>query len=559
MGLRCGIDLGTTYSAISWYDDLNNRVVTVHLNMIADGQTVVPSVVYFPGPDKEPIVGKVACNAEKQHPDRVVRAIKRQMGADYRFGPVDGRSYTPQEVSAEILKALVKEAETELGQPVTDVVITVPAWFGDNECQATKEAGELAGLNVLTVMPEPHAAALAYSVNKAEDAVQDQTVDIHGKHLLVYDLGGGTFDVTLIHATSTKTGENTLDLKITTLCKDGNARRGGIDWDEALAELVDDRIKTEHDVSSMDEPRDRAYLLEQCEQAKRHLTMTSPAYVLAMMGQHQAEVTRAEFEDATSNLLQETRMLLEKVLDDAEHDHGVSRDQVVVMLTGGATKMPMVREMIEDVVGRPPLLYGNPELLVSNGAAYQAYLMPTDGSKPDHIYTRRQTPDGDVETIQVTVQEGGLVDTVAYAVGVKVLRPGSDGKMTEHNAVIIPPNSQRGTRFEKTLAKSADKMTTIPIVLYRSDVATDDLSQCTAVATFNIDGLPPDGKKGEEVWVSLMHDASGILCGEAKDVTAGKTVEIRIERPGDVSSALQANDSDGYAEADDADDSTLND
>jgi molecular chaperone DnaK (HSP70) len=495
--LRCGIDLGTTFSAISWYDDLNRRVVSVHLNTIADGLQVVPSVVYFPE-QGEPIVGKVAANARKQFPDRVVVAIKRSMGdATYKFGPVDGREHTPQEVSAEILKALVRDARDDLGEEVTDVVITVPAYFGDNECNATKEAGELAGLNVIALLPEPHAAALAYSVEKADDVSQDQTVQIANKYLLVYDLGGGTFDVTLIHTASESTGTNALDLNIKTLAKRGNAHRGGLDWDDALAGVVAEKIMAEHGVDVRAEPRNDVFLLENSEEAKRHLSASSPAYVLANMGQYQAEVSRAEFEDATRNLLLETRMLLEEVLDEAEQQHGLKRDDITIMLTGGATKMPMVREMIEEVTARPPLQYGNPELLVANGAAYWAHLLQEGEAgegqaAPPTIVQPVRTEDGEVEELEVTVSAGqeGLVDTIPYSVGVEVLRMDSDGSRQAYNSVVIPCNSQRGQSFEKVFYKSDDGMSQIRIVLYMMyGGETESIDECERLAEFLITGL----------------------------------------------------------------------
>ncbi|MFQ6009266.1 MAG: Hsp70 family protein, partial [Candidatus Zixiibacteriota bacterium] len=239
MALRTGIDLGTTYSAISWYDSYNNRVETIDLET-ADGDKVLRSVVYYPGDGNPPVVGETAWNAAKQSPERVIVGIKRSMGDDFKTAPIDDVEYTPQEVSAEILKVLVADAQTFLGEEVKDVVITVPAHFGDNERAATEEAGQLAGLNVLGLLPEPHAAALAFSVEKVADIVD--------KYLLVYDLGGGTFDVTLIHATTATDADNAINLKIETLCKDGNRQLGGLDWDKVLAEIVAEKVMQEHGV-----------------------------------------------------------------------------------------------------------------------------------------------------------------------------------------------------------------------------------------------------------------------------------------------------------------------
>ncbi|HEX3990748.1 MAG TPA: Hsp70 family protein, partial [Acetobacteraceae bacterium] len=195
MPVRCGIDLGTTYSSISWFDPYNNRVDTIDLET-ADGAKVIRSVVYYPGQGDPVVVGETAWNARQQFPERVVVGIKRSMGMGYRTAAIDGVEYTPPQVSAEILKVLARDAQAYLGEEVKDVVITVPAYFGDNERAATLEAGQLAGLNVLALLPEPHAAALAFAVDKVADIVD--------RYLLVYDLGGGTFDVTLIHATTVR-------------------------------------------------------------------------------------------------------------------------------------------------------------------------------------------------------------------------------------------------------------------------------------------------------------------------------------------------------------------
>ncbi len=373
MPVRCGIDLGTTYSAISWYDGFNNRVDTIDLES-ADGAKILRSVVYYPGGGHPPVVGDAAWNAARQAPDRVVVGIKRSMGTGFMVGPIDGERYSPPQVSAEILKTLAKDAQAFLGEEVKDVIITVPAYFGDNERAATEEAGKLAGLNVLQILPEPHAAALAYAVEKV--------ADVHDKNLLVYDLGGGTFDVTLIRASAGGSGAD-VNLKIETLCKDGNAALGGLDWDRILAEIVAEKVQQAHGVDVKQDPKNEAVLLDNCEKAKRLLSKVPSVTVMADLAGHQAEVTVDEFEDRTRDLVMQTRLLVEHVLDEAERAHGIKKDQIEILLTGGSSKMPMVRKMIEGVMGRPPRQYGNPELLVTIGAAYRGHLLDGTVTRPD--------------------------------------------------------------------------------------------------------------------------------------------------------------------------------
>ncbi len=515
MAVRYGIDLGTTYSAISWYDVINKRVENVDLNT-ADGDRTIRSVVYYPGPDEEPVVGDTAWNAAKNTPDRVVTAAKRRMGADWRTPEIDGKTYTPTEVSTEILKVLAKDAALDLGEEVKEAVITVPAYFGDNEKAATKEAGEQAGLEVLDLLPEPHAAALAYSVQEA--------ADIQDKYLLVYDLGGGTFDVTLIRATTATDAGNALNLNIETICKDGDKELGGLDWDRALAELVGEKVKHEHDVDVWEDAKNEAILMDNCEKAKRSLTRTNSVAVIADAQNHQVEVRRAEFEDRTRDLLNTTRMHLEHVLDQAEKDHGVARDAIELMLTGGASKMPMVHDMVQDVMGKPPLQYRNPELLVTIGAAYWAHLLDPDAE----VEVILEKDDGSKERVPLQVSEGGLTDT-GFAVGIEVYRPDGQGGTTKAVANVIPENTLLGSDpIEKVFATSEDGQTEIPIVVYEG--TSEDPEACHQLMTFTITDLPPNRPRGKQVKVRMGYDASGLIQGEAEDVETARKVNIVIDR-----------------------------
>jgi molecular chaperone DnaK len=513
MALRCGIDLGTTFSAISWYDGYNHRVETIDLNS-ADGAKVIRSVVYYPGPGQPPVVGETAWNAAGQFPDRVIVGIKRSMGTGYKTPPIDGVEYTPPQVSAEILKVLARDAEAFLGEAVKDVIITVPAYFGDNERAATLEAGQIAGLNVLQLLPEPHAAALAFAV--------DRVADIKDRHLLVYDLGGGTFDVTLIHATAEGQAGADIDLTIETLCKDGNAALGGLDWDRVLADLVAEKVRQMHGVDVRQDPKNEAVLLDNCEKAKRHLSRTNSVSIVADLAHHQVDVTQAEFEDRTRDLLLQTRLLVEKVLDEAQKQHGIGRDRIEVLLTGGSSRMPMVRTMMEEVMGKPALQHGNPELLVTIGAAYRAHLLDAKVTKVV------ADPQGKGARTDVGITDQDLTDQAAYPVGIEVLRPNGQGGFDSFNTVIVPKEAKYGEVFDREFRTAQDDMTEIPIILYKGESAA--LSECDPLMTFTISGLPAGRPRGQPVKVRLGYDHNGILRGTAVDVRTNMEVDILIDR-----------------------------
>lgn len=525
MAMRCGIDLGTTYSAISWYDPHNNRVETVDLAMIADGMNIVRSVVYYAEGGASPVVGETAWNAAKQHPERVFIAIKRSMGTDYTR-TIDGTTYTPQQVSSEILKALVAEAQAFFGEEVKDVVISVPAYFGDLERAATEDAGQLAGLNVLGILSEPSAAGLAFAAARMADII--------GHYFMVFDLGGGTLDVTLIHVTSAPDENGVQKLKPETLCKQGDRELGGLDWDHALAELVAEKALQQHGMDVTADPTNKVILLENCEKAKRRLgQLNIVSCIPDLVPAHEVDVTLAEFEDRTRDLVERARLRLERALEEAENlDHvpesapagekGVKRDMIEVLLAGGGTKMPMIRKMIEDVMGKPSLQHGNPELLVSMGAAYWAHLLQPDST----INVYQSTPGGDVAT-PVGLQEfPGEIS--CYAVGVKALESDSQGGWQEYNSEVVPNAAPFNQIYDKEFQTSEDGMTEIPIELYKGE--SRDLAQCESLLRFTITGLPPGRPKGQRVKVALGYDKNGILSGNAVDVATGKKVDIVWDR-----------------------------
>lgn len=523
MGVKCGIDLGTTFSSIAWYDQDRQQVDVVDLRC-ADGQRTVRSAVYYPGPGEPPVVGESAYNQRVPHPDRVLLAMKRSMGTAFRSQPIDGVEYTPQMVGASILRALADDAAAFLGEPVESVIVTVPAYFGDNERRATEEAVEQAGLELIQLMPEPHAAALAYSV--------DSICEILDRYLLVYDLGGGTFDVTLIHATAAGQAGDEVKVGIETICKAGNANLGGLNFDQALAELVADRALQQHGVDVFEDDSNEAVLMVNAEKAKRALGPHESTSVLADLAGHAVEVTRAEFEDVTRDLLNSTEDLLEVVFNEAQAACGVTRDQIDVILCGGATRMPMVKRMLTGVLGRDPIEHRNPDLLVSVGAAYRAYTIggaavplavppAPDPDDPD-------APQGPKQRTNVHITDQ-MVDVSRLAIGVEVVRTQPDGTPGYFISEVLP----KGTRYDgssrsRTFATAEDDSTDIEVVLYEGD--SELPSECAELGAVVISGIPEGRPAGSPVEVTLSFTPSGVLVGTARDVTADIVVEIEIDR-----------------------------
>jgi molecular chaperone DnaK (HSP70) len=271
------------------------------------------------------------------------------------------------------------------------------------------------------------------------------------------------------------------------------------------------------------DPKNEAGLLDNCEKAKRHLSKTNSVSIVADLANHAVEVSRSEFEARTSPLLLQTEMLLDKVLEDAQKQHSIGITDIDVLLTGGSSKMPMVRQMIQAKIGKPPLQHGNPELLVTIGAAYWAYLL--EGG----IITR-PIPDqnGVPQPTPIVVKPGGITDISAYDVGIEVLRPDNQGRLAPFNLVLLATGARYGETKDREFRVAEDGVTEVHIVLYKGD--STDISQCEQLMTFTISGLPSGRPKGAPVKVTLGYDSSGILRGKAVDVLTGREVEIVVDR-----------------------------
>ena len=518
MTKRYGIDLGTTYSTISWYDDSRQEVKPLPLESEDGETTTLRSVVYYPA-EGTPVVGEVAWNTRKQDPGRVIVGIKRKMGDEYETEAMDGRRRTPLEVSADILRALKDNAEIEMGEAVEDVVITVPAYFGERQCAATMEAARIAGLNVLNILSEPHAAAVAYSI--------EQNSSLTNKHVLVYDLGGGTFDVTLIKpvipAEFANSGDSVQSLTLNTLCKDGNRELGGLDWDDILIDIVAEKCMTQFDVDPRLDARNAAVLHDNCEKAKRALSKKSNEMVVADLQGHMIEVSRDEFEDRSSGLLLQTQMRLEQVLSEAEQTHGITRDQIDVLLCGGATRMPMVKQMIGSVFSGPPLEYRNPQLLVACGAAYVAHAMDQAATIP------LPGPGGEAtDDRAVRIAEDSITDITCHAVGIQVIRADATGERRPFNAVVLERGTLFGEQRQFVTETLFDNQVEVCIRLFEGD--SDDIEECVHLVDFRIEGLPSERPRGRPIRTTLWFGANGIILGNAIDMETNTEIEIRYDR-----------------------------
>ena len=353
MSRAVGIDLGTTNSVVAV---LEGGEPTVIAN--AEGARTTPSIVAF-AKNGEVLVGEVAKRQAVTNADRTIRSVKRHMGTTWTTDDIDGKKYTPQEISARVLQKLKRDAESYLGEPVTDAVITVPAYFNDSQRQATKEAGEIAGLNVLRIINEPTAAALAYGLEKVD---KEETI-------LVFDLGGGTFDVSLLEI-----ADGVVEVKAT----NGDNHLGGDDWDNALVNHLVDQFKHANGIDLTKDKMAMQRIREAAEKAKIELSSSQQTSVNLPYITVDAEknplfmdetITRAQFQKLTNDLLERTRKPFQQVLADA----GVSPSEIdQIVLVGGSTRMPAVVELVKELGGKEPNKGVNPDEVVALGAALQA-------------------------------------------------------------------------------------------------------------------------------------------------------------------------------------------
>ena len=471
MGKAVGIDLGTTNSVVAV---LEGGEPTVIAN--AEGNRTTPSIVAFK--PEEVLVGELAKRQAITNPDNTIRSIKREIGTSWKQ-EFEGNEYTPQEISARILQKLKRDAESYLGEDVTEAVITVPAYFNDAERQATKEAGKIAGLNVLRIINEPTAASLAYGLENSED-----------QKILVYDLGGGTFDVSVLEIS-----EGVFEVKSTA----GDSKLGGDDWDQKVMDWLVEKFKSSTGIDISTDNMAMQRIKEGAEKAKIELSSTNETEVNLPFitandagPQHLLEkLSRSEFEKITSDLVERTKSPVNKAIEDADLSYS---DIDHIILVGGSTRIPSIQALVKNMTGKDPHKGVNPDEVVASGAAIQAGVLK-----------------GDVKDVL-------LLDVTPLTLGVET-KGGIVAKMIERNTTIP-------TKRSETFTTAEDGQTEVEIHVLQGE--REMASGNKSLGKFKLTEIPTAKQGTPQIEVTFDIDANGIVNVNAKDLGTGKEQNITI-------------------------------
>ena len=471
MGKAVGIDLGTTNSVVAVLEGGEPAVVAN-----AEGNRTTPSIVAFKG--EEVLVGELAKRQAITNPDNTIRSIKREIGTSWKQ-EFEGNEYTPQEISARILQKLKRDAESYLGEDVTEAVITVPAYFNDAERQATKEAGKIAGLNVLRIINEPTAASLAYGLENSED-----------QKILVYDLGGGTFDVSVLEIS-----EGVFEVKSTA----GDSKLGGDDWDQKVMDWLVEKFKSSTGIDISTDNMAMQRIKEGAEKAKIELSSTSETEVNLPFitandagPQHLLEkLSRSEFEKITSDLVERTKSPVNKAIEDADLSYS---DIDHIILVGGSTRIPSIQSLVKSMTGKDPHKGVNPDEVVASGAAIQAGVLK-----------------GDVKDVL-------LLDVTPLTLGVET-KGGIVAKMIERNTTIP-------TKRSETFTTAEDGQTEVEIHVLQGE--REMASGNKSLGKFKLTEIPTAKQGTPQIEVTFDIDANGIVNVNAKDLGTGKEQNITI-------------------------------
>ncbi|MCL4285510.1 MAG: Hsp70 family protein [Fimbriimonadaceae bacterium] len=498
-----GIDLGTTISVVAHLNEHGKPEVLSN----AEGDQLTPSVVYFEGPTNK-VVGSVAKQNAIAHEGQVVECVKNAMGKDLKW-TFFGEEHTPEYISAIILRKLKEDAELALDEPVEGAVITVPAIFGDAERSATRNAGTIAGLNILGILDEPVAAAIAYGFGRRGAPGEERTI-------MVYDLGGGTFDVTVMRL---KDGEFSM------LWTDGDRSLGGRKWDERIMKHVSEEFERANDLYPMDDPGTRQDLWNKAEVSKKQISKVDSSPIVCQMGGQSAkvELTREKFDEITSDLLELTKNTTEEVIRKLGENNTLPNgweDIDEILLVGGSTRMPQVAEMLRALTGKEPKVFEQDKAVAQGAAIYavERILNSEQGSVSDASIAN--IPD----IVKETIARTEIQRVCSFAIGVIALNQ----QRQEENDLLVPRNSKLPFSTTKRYSTSCDNQIELLLEIMEGD--SKDRNLCIKLGEGRITGIPPNLPEGSPVDVSIGLDDESLMVVKARELTYGKSVEFVVKR-----------------------------